>query len=222
MEDPISEIADLITDLATTLSLPHQRDIIECYFLPTASFNHPLCRVDTFYSPFPSRDLILAMYRWHRLLSPNVKIDIRSVAFDEPRGKLYVECVQTFTFWFLPWKRNCAEFVVQLHLQPRVGEDGVKRWFVARQNDLFQTEDWVAYLPLLFPFGRRMVNAAKLAGTGFFWVGMTVALWLYALVMWACEVVGWGKESVRGVVGGLDVGDGVNGMNGRKMAEKWW
>lgn len=130
--------------------------------------------------------------------------------------------MQILTFWFLPWKHNRAEFVVQLHLQPRVDEDGVKRWFVARQNDLFQTEDWVAYLPFLFPFGRSIVNAAKLMGTGLCWAGMTVALWLYALVMGACEVVGWGKESVCGVVGGLDVGDGANGTNGRKMTEKWW
>ena len=79
MEDPIIEIADVITDLTTTLSLPRQQEVIERYFLPTASFNHPLCRVDSFSSPFPSRDLILAIYRWYKILSPNVKIDIRSV-----------------------------------------------------------------------------------------------------------------------------------------------
>jgi hypothetical protein len=142
-------------------------------------------------------------------------------AFDEPRGKLYVDCKQILTFWFLPWKSVHSELVVQLDLQPNIGEDGVKRWFISRQNDLYQPEECVAYLPFALPFGRSTVTAGKRVSTLGCWVGMTVVLWVCAVVMWVGGTVGGRKRWVCGV-GGLDVGTGVNRVNGRKMTKKWW
>ncbi|KAI5851101.1 hypothetical protein DFP73DRAFT_535961 [Morchella snyderi] len=95
-------MAPIITAL-TTSPPAHQRHVLETYFLPDSSFDHPLCRVRRRQkSFFTSRFLILTIYRWYKVPSPNIKIDVNSVAFDEPKGKLDVDSMRVLTFWFIP------------------------------------------------------------------------------------------------------------------------
>ena len=66
-----------------------QTAVLESHFLPNASFLHPFCRVPSFLAfPAPcmrvqSRQVILAIYRWYRLLSPRIELCIDSCG-EEP------------------------------------------------------------------------------------------------------------------------------------------
>lgn len=75
MEDPPAEIPSIIHRL--TQSPPSlQRQTIESYFTPDASFTHPFCRTGSFDG---SRWLIWCIYRWYKILSPRIELEVESV-----------------------------------------------------------------------------------------------------------------------------------------------
>jgi len=75
MEDPPAEIPSIIHRL--TQSPPSlQRQTIETYFTPDASFTHPFCRTGSFDG---SRWLIWCIYRWYKILSPRIDLEVESV-----------------------------------------------------------------------------------------------------------------------------------------------
>lgn len=94
MENPVSQIPLLIHGLTTHPAL-HQQHLLSSFFLPNASFSHPLVYVPPFALRIPnpltnlplvaldSRDVILAIYRWYRMLSPRIHMRITSVAWDQ-------------------------------------------------------------------------------------------------------------------------------------------
>lgn len=174
----MTEIASVIKGLTTTPP-EHQRHVVETYFLPNGAFDHPLCHVNRFYHPVTSRSLVLAIYRWYKFLSPVINIDIKSIgqflmlagcepwpleytngvaAFDETKGRLYVNCTQVFTFWFIPWHHIIVELVTVLDLEkhkpPNSIDEDTKKWYIAKQNDLYQLEEWVAFFPFILPGAR--------------------------------------------------------------------
>ena len=44
--------------------------------MPSASFTHPFCRTGSFEG---SRNLIHAIYKWYKLLSPKIELKVNSV-----------------------------------------------------------------------------------------------------------------------------------------------
>jgi hypothetical protein len=75
MESPISEIPTII-HLLTQSPPSIQQQTLEKYFTPDASFTHPFCRTGSFNG---SRYLILAIYRWYKILSPRIGLDVNGV-----------------------------------------------------------------------------------------------------------------------------------------------
>lgn len=43
-----------------------------------------------------SRETLLRVYQWYRVLSPRLRVQVRKVVYDERRGEMYVEVVQRF------------------------------------------------------------------------------------------------------------------------------
>jgi hypothetical protein len=92
MEDPVSEISNVVNELCTATSPDIQRAAMEKYFTTDAGFKHPLCYVPRGRN---SRDDILRIYqsvarrgshgsslnppRWYRIMSPNIQIKIKSI-----------------------------------------------------------------------------------------------------------------------------------------------
>jgi hypothetical protein len=96
-----------------------QRATIEKFFIPTASFSHPFCRT---WSSTSSRWLIIMIYRFYKILSPRIDVEVKSVgmstpqnekfrtdsvsvmvAFDETHLKLYVTVSQLFSIFIIPF-----------------------------------------------------------------------------------------------------------------------
>ncbi|PNS16845.1 NADH-ubiquinone oxidoreductase subunit, mitochondrial [Sphaceloma murrayae] len=170
MDDPVSEIAPLIYALTTTPpSL--QLATIERFFTPTATFIHPFCRTPI--SP-SSRWQIARIYRWYKIMSPQISIKVHSVAFDEENSILYAGITQVFAVWFVPFHRSEVSLVTVLHLERRgesegegEGEGAVAsggksggsslvdldldggsggKWYITRQNDLYQTDQFMRFV----------------------------------------------------------------------------
>ncbi|KAG8928834.1 hypothetical protein FRC02_006409 [Tulasnella sp. 418] len=93
MQNPKEEIADVVHKLTSTDSPNVQKDTLLKYFTSDASFNHPLCCVK---SGDNSREAILGVYQWYRIMSPVIQIHVDKVVFDETGNVLHLDMVQTF------------------------------------------------------------------------------------------------------------------------------
>ena len=92
MEDPVAEIPQII-HLLTQSPPSLQQLTIDRYFALDASFTHPFCRTGSFaldpsisigsyglLSNYTnSRWLIKCIYRWYKILSPRIQLEVDSV-----------------------------------------------------------------------------------------------------------------------------------------------
>ena len=75
MDDPARDIEGVIRQLTQTAPSV-QRNAILTYFTSDAEFIHPFCRTGSFDG---SRFLIQAIYRWYKIMSPQIELDVKSV-----------------------------------------------------------------------------------------------------------------------------------------------
>jgi len=173
MEHPVKEIGGVIKSL-TQGSPDVQESTLREYFLPNASFSHPYCRVPSISKGqiplaggLESIQLILAIYRWYRTLSPHIDLKVDSAAFDQKSGLLYVSIRQTFALWFIPLYKAPVKLVSVLQLTQLSPESSSEdegsedpkprrqnpRYYIASQEDLYPVNDCIQFLcPGLGPF----------------------------------------------------------------------
>ena len=75
MENPVEDVPGVIHALTQT-SPAEQVETIEKYFVPDAAFSHPFCRVE---HGANSRWWIAMIYRWYKIMSPRIDLDVQSV-----------------------------------------------------------------------------------------------------------------------------------------------
>ncbi|KAF2650955.1 hypothetical protein K491DRAFT_696856 [Lophiostoma macrostomum CBS 122681] len=148
MENPTKEIPEIIHTL-TQSSPSKQHEAIETYFTSNAAFTHPLCRTSSWEN---SKFLIHSIYRWYKIMSPRIDLTINSVAFDEANLMLYVNMNQVFRIWIFPWYSAPVELTTVLKLVHNKG-DGL--YYIRSQNDLYQVDQWVQFIP--FFLGARPI-----------------------------------------------------------------
>ncbi|KAK4032451.1 hypothetical protein C8A01DRAFT_41108 [Parachaetomium inaequale] len=129
MENPAQEIKHVIRTL-TQGTPDEQHDAIYRYFASGATFEHPFCRVPSFKNlhvpgvgTFDSRALITAIYRWYKILSPKIDLEIESCVHDERANLIYLTIFQIFSIWFIPFYRAPVRLVTVLHLAPYTASD---------------------------------------------------------------------------------------------------
>jgi len=75
MENPTEDITQVVHTLCQGTP-DQQTKAINTYFTPNASFTHPFCRTGSFDG---SRNLIHAIYKWYKLLSPKIELNVNSI-----------------------------------------------------------------------------------------------------------------------------------------------
>lgn len=179
MENPTKEISNIIHTL-TQATPSRQRDALERYFTPDAAFIHPFCRTGSgrlvlFGHNFNSRWLILQIYQWYKLISPNIQLKVLSTALDEENLLLYVTIRQQFRLWFVPFYEADVKLTTVLQLaegdetgpsstkslvrkepysyaavaDPDLDSNGTSKrslYYITEQNDLYQTNEWIKFL----------------------------------------------------------------------------
>jgi hypothetical protein len=125
---PVRDIEGVIRSLAQG-SPNEQAAALNHYFIPAAEFIHPFCRVPPFQKaavPFigeaNSRQLILAIYRWYRIISPRIDLKVNSVQFDESRNVLYVDINQRMALFLVPFYAAHVNLVTRLDLVKAGGQ----------------------------------------------------------------------------------------------------
>ncbi|KAL8728748.1 MAG: hypothetical protein Q9181_005233 [Wetmoreana brouardii] len=220
MEDPVSEIPRIIR-LLTQSQPSTQRATIETYFTPSASFTHPFCRTGSFEG---SRWLIWCIYRWYKIMSPRVDLDIGGVAFDEKNLTLYVNVQQVFRIWAIPFYNAPVSFVTVLKLvrypplppqpsyptpfNPYDAQNGSRYkatssekplFYIQSQKDLYQVNEFFKFFS---QFG-------ILSGLLLLWQFLSTAICVVgAMIFWP---VSWVEQNVIGGNKERSIGDAVRG-----------
>ncbi|KAK8152159.1 hypothetical protein BKA80DRAFT_211647, partial [Phyllosticta citrichinensis] len=172
-EQEISQVIHLLTQSPPSV----QGETIDKYFTPNATFTHPFCRTGRFKN---SRLLIHGIYRWYKIMSPRVDISINSVAFDKHNLILYVHLSQIFRIWVIPFHHAPVSLVTVLQLERRSSAAGDGKYYIASQNDLYQTTEFPRFV---FPPAFLIVWFWQLFATVF----CNVAALVLTPVTWAEE-----------------------------------
>ncbi|KAI0942711.1 hypothetical protein AcW1_003268 [Taiwanofungus camphoratus] len=177
MEDPARDIDAVVKLVAAAATPDIQKAAILRYFAPDASFRHPLCAV----SPAPrSRDAVLRIFQWYRVLSPVLALRVRRVAFHpggektavggiggtdaHPPPQLFLDIVQTFHIRWSPFPAKEARLLTRLTLRPAPSSHGPPRFLIAAQEDFYHPDDFAALLaPPLVPLVRALLLLATCA-----------------------------------------------------------
>jgi len=112
-----------------------QAAAVNRYFIPSAEFVHPFCRIPPFQNvsvpllgEANSRQLVLAVLRWYRILSPRIDLKVNSVQFDQDRNTLYLDITQRFALFFVPFYAAHVHLVSVLHLVKGGGQSQVESY----------------------------------------------------------------------------------------------
>ncbi|TFK70991.1 hypothetical protein BDN72DRAFT_765690 [Pluteus cervinus] len=130
MENPSKEIADVVHQICTSLSPDVQKETIERCFTHDAAFDHPLVSVPG--GP-GSRERLLGVYQWYRVLSPNTKVEVKHTTWDEANKLLWLDVCQTFSPRISPLPGFPADMVVRLSMR----KEG-NLWCIEHQQDFFE------------------------------------------------------------------------------------
>ncbi|KAF9882658.1 hypothetical protein FE257_005667 [Aspergillus nanangensis] len=145
MENPPKEIEDVIRLL--TQSPPDvQATTIDQYFHEDAIFVHPLCRT---WSEPGGLWAMKKIYEWYKVMSPEIQLDVHSIAYDADNLKLYVTISQVFSIWLLLFHSSPVTLTTVLDLASREvsQKDGStkKLYYITRQEDFYQTSELVKF-----------------------------------------------------------------------------
>ncbi|KAF2631819.1 hypothetical protein BU25DRAFT_455237 [Macroventuria anomochaeta] len=139
MENPVKEIAGVI-HLLTQSPPSTQRQTIDTYFTPNASFTHPFCRTGKWPN---SRLLVAIIYRWYKIMSPSIDITVQSVAFDKPNLILYVSIFQIFRIWLIPFYYAPVYLTSVIKLEYN---DNDEKYYIESQDDLYAIDQWIRFI----------------------------------------------------------------------------
>ncbi|QSZ29243.1 hypothetical protein DSL72_003755 [Monilinia vaccinii-corymbosi] len=237
MDHPKTQIAHIMHTLCSG-SPSAQKETLETYFTPDASFSHPLCSVPSFSSvtipglgEVNSRWVLSCIYRWYKVLSPRVKVGVDGIEYNSETQSLFVQLHQDFHLFFLPLFATTANLTTIISLTPSPASspssdaagssEGRRRirYLIKHQEDLYQSTEIVKFF---WPGGTQIVGFGRLVATLLCIVGAMA----FAPITWM-EQWGWFgngkdvKEKGRGdEVDGEENGDEVNGVIRSKREKK--
>ncbi|KAJ4490634.1 hypothetical protein J3R30DRAFT_3278320 [Lentinula aciculospora] len=173
MQDPKREITSVALLLTTADTPDIQKAAFQKYVTRDVGFKHPLCYVP------PSRDsreTLLGIYQWYRILSPKVIGKIHSVGkivYDEQNHALLLDMSQKFHIRLSPFKPAWSRLLVRLTLTETNG-----LYYISFQEDFYHADDFARLLvPMLAPailFAQASISVASNIYTS---IAQTLGFW---------------------------------------------
>ncbi|KAL0948346.1 hypothetical protein HGRIS_010932 [Hohenbuehelia grisea] len=153
MQNPAQEISSVVKDLTTASTADFQQSVLQRYFTHDAAFRHPLCSVEAAHG---SRDKLLGIYQWYRVMSPRLQLEVKSVSENLDENTLLLDVVQTFHIFLSPFKPAPSHLLVRLTLRK---ENDL--YYISKQEDFYHPDELAALvLPPLSPLIRLALSTA--------------------------------------------------------------
>jgi hypothetical protein len=143
---PESEIPHII-HLLTQSPPSTQLATLNRFFIPTASFTHPFVRTGSWDlgNGFTSRWAMAQVYRWYKIMSPQIALDVTSVAYDKTNTILYVGVEQSFRIFPIAPLGYRADVSLTTKLLLQYNEQDSK-YYIKSQDDLYQTTEFSKFV----------------------------------------------------------------------------
>ncbi|KAJ7086386.1 hypothetical protein B0H15DRAFT_886779 [Mycena belliarum] len=170
MQHPSSEVGAVVSLLTAAAAPEIQKAAFHRYLTADAGFRHPLCKV----APGPgSRERLLGIYQWYRILSPHIDISVKSVAHDTTANMLLLDVVQIFHIRLSPFKPAPSRLLVRLTLRE---ENGLH--YIAFQEDFYHPDDLMSLIvPPLAPVIRAGLALTGTASDVYAKIGQLLGFW---------------------------------------------
>ncbi|KAJ7605242.1 hypothetical protein DFH06DRAFT_1287282 [Mycena polygramma] len=170
MQNPASEVGAVVSLLTAAAAPDIQKVAFLKYLTPDAGFRHPLCNV----APGPgSRERVLGIYQWYRIMSPRIDITVKNVVHDTASNILLLDVVQQFRLRFSPFAPAPSRLLVRLTLRE---ENGLH--FIAFQEDFYHPDDFMALIiPPLAPVIRTGLSMTATASDIYAKIGQLLGFW---------------------------------------------
>ncbi|KAG1828282.1 hypothetical protein EV424DRAFT_550952 [Suillus variegatus] len=144
METPQRDFPDVLTALTTSRSPADLRAAVNKFYMHNASLHHPFRVVE---HGTNSRQKILSMYEWYRIISPDTTSNVNSVCYDKKRQVLVAEVTQHFHVRISPFKAAPSRYIMRIKLQERD-----KLFYIYDQEEFMHSTDLMnSVLPPLTP-----------------------------------------------------------------------
>ncbi|KAJ3986513.1 hypothetical protein F5890DRAFT_1503148 [Lentinula detonsa] len=170
MQDPEREIASVALLLTTSDSPDVQKSAFEKYVARDVGFKHPLCYVPPSRN---SRETLLGIYQWYRVMSPKIVGKVRSVVYDEGNHTLLLDMVQKFHIRISPFKPAWSRLLVRITLTEING-----LYYISFQEDFYHPEDFARLLvPMLAPVILFAQTGASVASNVYANIAQVLGFW---------------------------------------------
>ncbi|KAE9394962.1 hypothetical protein BT96DRAFT_923202 [Gymnopus androsaceus JB14] len=170
MQDPEREITAVVLSLITAETPDIQLEAFKKYVASDVGFKHPLCYVP------PSRDsreILLGIYQWYRIMSPKIVAEIHSVVYDKENHIILLDVSQIFHLRFSPFKPAWSRLLVRITLKEING-----LYYISFQEDFYHVEDFARLLvPMLAPVIRFAQVGASIGSNVCDKIGQTLGFW---------------------------------------------
>lgn len=186
MQNPQRDLPVVLTALATSRSPADLRTAVQKFYTHDASLHHPLGIVE--HGP-NSRQKILGVYEWHRIISPDTTSSVNAMLYDRKHHVLVVEVTQYFHVRISPFKAAPSRYIIRVVLQERD-----KEFYIYSQEEFLHPMDLMnSVLPPLAPLVRLALVFFALVGV------MCSNVWVFSLLLWV-KLFGIGSDIQRGQV----------------------
>ncbi|KAG2346242.1 hypothetical protein BDR05DRAFT_839657, partial [Suillus weaverae] len=116
MQNPQRDLPVVLKALTTSSNPADLRATVKKFYTQDASLHHPLRIVE---HGANSRQKILGMYEWYRIISPDTTSIVNVVFHDRKRHVLIAEVTQHFHIRINPFKAAPSRYIVRIELQER-------------------------------------------------------------------------------------------------------
>ncbi|KIN99182.1 hypothetical protein M404DRAFT_1004860 [Pisolithus tinctorius Marx 270] len=155
MENPEQDLPRIVHLLTSSKAAVVLHETIKRYYTPDASLRHPLSIVE---SGPTSRDKVLGVYEWYRVMSPGTVATINEFVYDRENKIAYLDVSQTFKLRLVPSPVRPSRLVTRLKL---VEQD--KLLYIKDQEDFFHPDDMMKYaFPSLAPIITLFLRSAAI------------------------------------------------------------
>lgn len=144
MENPEQELPGILHLLTSSKAAVVLHQTIKRYYTPDASIRHPLTVVK---SGPTSRDKLLGVFEWYRVISPGTVATINEFVYDKEKKIAFIDISQTFKLRIVPSSPRPSRLITRVKL---VEHD--KLLYIKEQEDFFHPDDIMKYIfPPLAP-----------------------------------------------------------------------
>ncbi|KAG2360250.1 hypothetical protein BDR07DRAFT_1487292 [Suillus spraguei] len=181
MQNPQRDISLVLTTLTTSRNPADLRAAVNKFYTHDASLHHPFRIVEHGKN---SRQKILAMYEWYRIISPDTTSNVNA-----EKSCYFCRGNPALSYSNQPLKVAPSRYTIRIQLQERD-----KVFYIYSQEEFLHPMDWMnSVLPPLTPLVRFALVFFAFMGV------MCSKIWVFSLLLWA-KLFGIGSDIQRGQV----------------------